>query len=129
MKLSQLKTCPCCGQTIASSVRTASQRHAETVLKLYGVTLKEMQSRSKVHIISLARNHYWFLLIVENKWSLTRAGESTGHGAQPALQGTRRIANRLMGTHMKMPLNDIRMKYWTLLGHSEEEAAEKVYGD
>lgn len=129
MKAKQLQLCPCCGQTIVKTAAQSSKRHLKTIEDLYGVTFKEMKSRTKVHAISLARNHYWFLLVVEDMWSLTRAGASTGHGPQPALQGTRKIANQLMGTHYKMSLDNIRLNYWQHLGFSKEEAHERVFGE
>jgi hypothetical protein len=128
MKAKQLGICPCCGQTVAKNPAQRKQKHINAIDQLYDVSFDEMNSRTKVHRVSLARNHYWFLLVVEERWSLTRAGASTGHGPQPALQGTRKIANQLLGTHMKMSLDDIRIAYWKSLGYSDEEIEEKVYG-
>ncbi|WP_299198258.1 MULTISPECIES: hypothetical protein [Pseudomonadota] len=128
MRAKALDICPCCGQTVAKNPAQRKQKHIDAIEQLYDVTFEEMSSRTKIHRISLARNHYWFLLVVEERWSLTRAGASTGHGAQPALQGTRRIANQLLGTHMKMSLDDIRIAYWKNLGFSDEQIEEKVYG-
>lgn len=126
MKKSELSICPCCGQTTIKTARQTAQRHIDMIEKAYGVTFKEIRSKTKTFGISYARSHFWFNLVIEDNWSMPRAADKTGHKYHAVLYGVRRIGQDLLGTDPKAPVNDIRRAYWTAMGLSPEQVEEKI---
>jgi len=118
--------CQHCGQTIYRTRQECARHHQKTIEELYGSAFNELALKSKTKDLAYARFHYWFLLVIEDLWSLPEASKSTGHKHHAALYGVRRIEQLLLGTHPKKKIENIRIAYWTELGLSPEEIKQRV---
>lgn len=125
--LYKCEICPCCKQVITDKGRGAIEKHSETILKLYGFTLKELQVKTKTGYIVEARNYFWLLLIVEDNWSFPRAAKVTGHDHTTTMHGVRKLARELLGVRYKASRFEIVKAYWIAVGMDEESAHKKAF--
>lgn len=122
----ETKICECCGQTIAVTRKQSRERHFETVLELYDVTEEELESKSRNVFLATARAHLWFLLVIEDYWSLDRAAKLFDRGHHATLHAVRKHGKENLGTTMKSSIKEIRYAYWHSLGLSEDEIQDKL---
>lgn len=121
-----IDVCQHCGQTIYRTRQECARHHQKTIELLYGYTFNELALKSRNRDLVYARFHYWFLLVIEDLWSLPEASKSTGHKHHAALYGVRRIGQLLLGTPPKENIENIRKEYWTQLGLSPDEIKQRV---
>lgn len=120
------KICECCGQTIATTARASRERHYTTVMDLYDVTEEELVSKSRNVYLSSARHHLWFLLVIEDHWSLARAARLLDRKHHAVLYGVRKHGMINLKTQGTDPIEKIRYEYWKSFGLSEDEIQEKI---
>lgn len=122
-----VERCSSCGQLTWKTTAQSSKRHLETIERIYGFTLEELKFKRGPALPNQARQHYWFLLVIEDYWSLARAGSRTGHKHHAVLYGIRKFATEhIKGCHFKMNIQDIRIAYYRQAGYSEEEIEDLI---
>lgn len=88
-----------------------------------GVSFEDIASPSRKPAISIARRAYWYFLVIEEGWSLPKAGRYTGHHHTSPLKGVQKYAAEHLGTDPKATLEDIRQAAQAPLLKLMEEAA------
>lgn len=126
MAKAKFEICNCCGQVITKHTGEAGERHLRTIDALYGVTFDDIKGHNKTSYIVEARQHFWFLLCVEDEWSFPRAGKKTGHDHTTVVYGVKKFARELLGTHKRASIQTIVKAYWLAVGLTEEEANAKA---
>lgn len=123
----EFQLCPECGQIEWKTAAQSAERHRRTIKKLFDYTPKQLSAKRGPPGMVQARQHYWFLLVIEDYWSLPRAGDETGHKHHAVLYGIRRFAvEHIEGCHFKMSIQDIRIAYYKQAGLSDEQIEELV---
>lgn len=122
----KFQRCDSCGQVITYWRNDPVERHANTIERLYGFTLKDLKSSRKTKYLVEARNHFWLLLCIEDEWSYPRAGHITGHQYTSVMHGLRAVSRDFFGTPKKASIYEIAKAYWLAVGLPEEEADAKA---
>lgn len=121
----QMEVCRHCNQVITTT-GVAVTRHLNTMEKLYGFTFKELKEKTKAEHITYARNHFWLLMCIEERWSYPRIARLTKHDHTSVLSGIRWIAREFFGTARNASLYTITKAYWLSAGLSDEEATTRA---
>jgi hypothetical protein len=126
MQKPKLTICECCGQIISKYPTDVVEKQLRIIESLYGLSLKDIKNHDKRPEIVQARQHFWFLLCVEDSWSFPRLGKKTGHDHTTVIYGVKMFAHYLLGTPKRSSLRAIIKAYWLAAGMSEEFANEKA---